>query len=72
MIALTDSNQLVTTPASLREEIYNWATDNKIYIQFEGTVVTYNSTIDIWAVEIKYHIWFALKWGINEKPTIIS
>ena len=49
----------VTVSWTLRQEVYEWATQNKIIIEYQGSL----SGQDLWYIKDDDHrAWFVLKW----------
>lgn len=49
----------IVVPWSLRQEVYEWAGQNKIEIEYQGSM----SGLDLWYIKNDEHrAWFALKW----------
>ena len=49
----------VIIPWTLRQEVYDWAVQNKIAIEYQGSM----SGLDLWYVKDDIHrAWFALRW----------
>lgn len=50
----------ITTPAHKRIEVWNWAEDNGMTIEYQGTL----SGIDLWYIKNDQdRTWFATKWA---------
>jgi hypothetical protein len=50
----------IAVPFSRRHEVWDWAYENRIVIQYQGTL---NGT-DVWRIQDDQHrAWFALRWS---------
>ena len=57
--ALMGDSRGVTVSWTLRQEVYEWATQNKIVIEYQGSLSGY----DLWYIKDDDHrAWFVLKW----------
>ena len=58
--ALMGDSRGITVPWNLRQEVYEWASQNKIEIEYQGSM----SGLDLWYVKDDDHrAWFALRWA---------
>jgi hypothetical protein len=49
----------IATPYSQRQEVYSWAGQNGITVEFQGTL----GGVDVWRIhDNQQREWFALKW----------
>ena len=49
----------IATPYPQRQEVHAWAAENKIIIEYQGTM----AGIDVWRIkDDQQRAWFALRW----------
>lgn len=59
-VALSGDSRGILTPWQLRTEVWQWATDHGIEIEYQGSL----AGRDLWYVRDDAHrAWFALRWS---------
>ena len=50
----------IALDSSMRIDLWNWAIDNGIYLEYQGT----RQGLDLWYIKNESHrAWFALRWS---------